>query len=1209
MRQNGVRLLSEWLWVARCGLPLPMHRWGFYISIGQKQKNHHTSFERQITHLGHRLVFEPLEQRTLLSVDMQFHHIIFNPLSGSSAVGSNDPGAIVANIAPLGSSSPPSSAFTPLQIQTAYGINLVSGNGAGETIAIVDAYYNPNIVNDLQQFDLQFGLSAPPSFQQLNQNGGTNLSGIPTDSTGGWEMEEALDVEWAHAIAPGANIVLIEANSASTANLLTTAVNTTRNLSGVSVVSMSFGLSEYSGETSLDYLFTTPSGHTGVTFVASTGDSGSPGTYPAYSPNVVAVGGTSLYLSGNNYSSETGWSDSGGGQSRYESKPSYQSSVQSSGYRQIPDIAFDADPNTGVAVYDSYNGGSSTPWFQVGGTSLSAPCWAGLIAIADQLRAGQGLTPLDGATQTLPKLYSLSTADFHDITSGSNGGFSAHSGYDEVTGLGTPTANKLVPDLALPPVPDLTITKTHTGNFHPGDIGNTYTITVTNSGAAATSGTVSVVDTLPSGLTATALSGSGWSINLSTLTATCSDVLAVGASYPALTLAVNVAANAPSNVTNTVTVSGGGETYTANDTASDPTVIGLPIVSGVTPSLDGGSLTAGTTMLAINFNETMVGAGTAANYQLQNLGSDGLLGTADDVIVPLSVSYSGTTATLTFAPLVENIYRLTVHDTITDSGGVKLDGNGDGTPGGNWVSDFDVVPSSSLFGAATSYSSVGSSPLGLTAGDFNSDGKPDLAAANSGNGTVQILLNNGNGTFTAGNSYASGYSDSYTADVPYAVTTGDFNGDGKIDLAVANYDQTHSTGTVQILLGNGNGTFTVGNAYSWTRCSPISIAVADFNSDGKLDLAVTNYNGGTVSILPGNGDGTFPSYTNYNSGGTNPRALTIADFNGDGKPDIAVENYTSGNVGILLNNGNGTFPATATTYSSGGTHPRSIAVGDFNGDSKPDIVVGNHDSNNIGILLNNGTGTFPTTAITYGSGGTNPRGVAVADFNGDGKPDVAVTNSASSTVGILLGNGSGGFASATTYSTGSTYGPFGVAVGDFNVDGLPDLAVTNSGSSASSNSVSTLLDFYGPNPVTMNSPNSYAFNIATDFFGPGEFIQGTNNAFDGFGRLMVGGVLFRPSQQTYTIPNSGADSGQSVITATGTASGLAIYRKITVPNSGGEDFAHSGCLYQPNGQRYHHNRANCGQSRFGHFHGGFRHLHRRRDPYARRPMVRYQRSI
>ena len=217
---------------------------------------------------------------------------------------------------------------------------------------------------------------------------------------------------------------------------------------------MSFGRSEnVFGDTSLNSVFTTPTSHSGVTFVASTGDTGQPGGFPAYSPNVLAVGGTSLTInsSNNNYVSESGWSGSGGGISQVESKPAYQSSVtQSPFYRTIPDVAFDANPSSGPTIYDSYNNGTTAPWIQIGGTSFSAPVWAGLIAIANQGRTWTQQTALDGPSQTLPSIYGLSTTDFHDITSGNNG-FAAVAGYDLVTGRGTPIANLVAADLSRNP--------------------------------------------------------------------------------------------------------------------------------------------------------------------------------------------------------------------------------------------------------------------------------------------------------------------------------------------------------------------------------------------------------------------------------------------------------------------------------------------------------------------------------------------------------------------------------------------------------------------------------------------------------------------------------------------------------------------------------------------------------------------------------------
>ena len=289
-----------------------------------------------------------------------------------------------------------------------YGVNnmvfgSVAGDGTGQTIAIVDAFNDPSFVSsndpnfntsDLHRFDMQFNLPDPPVFIKSNQTGSTTT--FPTNNTG-WGTEIALDVEWAHAMAPGACIVLVESldNGASLYTAVTFAKSITGatfaafpNLPPVSCVTMSWGINELSGTPSTNSIFTTPAGHTGVTFFASAGDVGAPGVYPAFSPNVVAVGGTSLFVNGNNWSSETGWSSGGGGISTVEAKPAYQSLVtQSSNHRTSPDVAMDADPNTGVAVLDSFTQGSTAPWLQVGGTSVSSPLWAAFVAIANQGRS------------------------------------------------------------------------------------------------------------------------------------------------------------------------------------------------------------------------------------------------------------------------------------------------------------------------------------------------------------------------------------------------------------------------------------------------------------------------------------------------------------------------------------------------------------------------------------------------------------------------------------------------------------------------------------------------------------------------------------------------------------------------------------------------------------------------------------------------------
>jgi hypothetical protein len=349
------------------------------------------------------------------------------------------------------------SVFTPAQIRHAYGFDQVTfnggtvkGDGSGQTIAIVDAFDNPNIVNDLHTFDARFGL-ADPVLTKVTSPGQSTPA-----YNASWATEIALDVEWAHAIAPGANILLVETQSNALSDLLG-GVNYARNYDGVVAVSMSWGGAEFSGEKAFDSIFTTPTGHRGVTFVASSGDSGPGAQYPAASPNVVSVGGTSLTVSDaqGTYGSETAWSGSGGGTSQLESQPSYQNGLPTS-QRTTTDVAYAGDPNTGVYVYNSSGGG----WLQAGGTSAGAPQWAGLIAIADQGRSLAGEGSLDGATNTLPALYQLRT-DFHPVTPSNSGGPSATAGTALMTGLGTPRANLLIPALvSVPTATKVTAPKT-----------------------------------------------------------------------------------------------------------------------------------------------------------------------------------------------------------------------------------------------------------------------------------------------------------------------------------------------------------------------------------------------------------------------------------------------------------------------------------------------------------------------------------------------------------------------------------------------------------------------------------------------------------------------------------------------------------------------------------------------------------------------------
>ena len=372
---------------------------------------------------------------------------------------------------------------SPAQLRHAYGVDQISftgpggttvtGDGTGQTIAIVENAIDPTLGADLKTFDQFFGIPAPPSFQVINATGATTSSDVIA--------EASLDVEWAHAIAPGASIIVYNAASASVADVMA-AMQAASTQQGVTVVTLSYGLGETAiaaaQEKSLDSDFTTP----GVTFLAASGDSGDVGSgthtigvsYPAASPNVVSVGGTSIVFDtagdypGNDTTGEVAWSDSGGGLSggalgpAVESEPAWQSgvvpaSIDSDGARAVPDVAMDSGSAQEYDVFTSTlsaNSSTSTTstgeavgWLGDAGTSAAAPIWAGLIAIADQGRALGGGTALTGYTQTLPALYSLPAADFHDIVSGNNG-YPALPGYDLTTGLGTPVANSLVKDLA-----------------------------------------------------------------------------------------------------------------------------------------------------------------------------------------------------------------------------------------------------------------------------------------------------------------------------------------------------------------------------------------------------------------------------------------------------------------------------------------------------------------------------------------------------------------------------------------------------------------------------------------------------------------------------------------------------------------------------------------------------------------------------------------
>jgi kumamolisin len=324
---------------------------------------------------------------------------------------------------------------TPDSIRAVYSLPSSGGDGI---IAIVDAFDYPTAIDDFNTFSNQFGL---PSGNTCNGHNPcisvVYASGSKPAGNCGWNQEAALDIEWAHAMAPDAQIVLVEANSSSFTDLFQ-AVDVASAIvsanSGSGAVSMSWGGSEFSSETAYDFHFNTPN----VVFTAASGDSGGKNIYPSVSPNVVSSGGTTINRDANgNFVSETAWSGSGGGPSKYELRPTYQNAIVMivGNMRGAPDFSFDADPYTGVSVYDSTTCQGLSGWMVFGGTSVSAPSLAGIINLA---ASTHGHSPAASSFDELGTIYTyLGTADFRDITSGRAGRFRATTGWDFTTGVGS----------------------------------------------------------------------------------------------------------------------------------------------------------------------------------------------------------------------------------------------------------------------------------------------------------------------------------------------------------------------------------------------------------------------------------------------------------------------------------------------------------------------------------------------------------------------------------------------------------------------------------------------------------------------------------------------------------------------------------------------------------------------------------------------------
>jgi cysteine-rich repeat protein len=351
-----------------------------------------------------------------------------------------------------------------------------------------------------------------------------------------------------------------------------------------------------------------------------------------------------------------------------------------------------------------------------------------------------------------------------------------------------------------------------------------------------------------------------------------------------------------------------------------------------------------------------------------------------------------------------------------------------------------VDPGEFCFSQAQDFA-VGDAPQDIAVGDFNGDGRPDIAVTNrvSPIGTVSILLaSDAPGSFTAGTPLTAGND---TAGIAVA----DFNSDSKVDIAVTNFDSDN----VNIFLGNGNGTF--GPAASFDvgdtgNDNPNSIAVGDFDNNGTLDIATANDRiDNTVSILLGFGDGTFGAFTNFEAGGFSS-SIVAADFNNNGTLDLAVANFdpndipnsNSNDVTVFVGSNDGNFSSPTNHSAQDGCN--SIATADFNHSGTLDLAVANFGSNSVSVFLGNGTTSFGGAVNEIV--GNSPFALVVEDFDNDGNQDIAVSNNGSNNLSVLLGNGDGTFEAPRNFAIGIT--PRGVAVGDFNEDSRLDFAVSNS---------------------------------------------------------------------------------------------------------------------------------------------------------------------
>jgi uncharacterized repeat protein (TIGR01451 family) len=746
----------------------------------------------------------------------------------------------------------------------------------------------------------------------------------------------------------------------------------------------------------------------GITWVTSSGDGGaadcdwlgdSTGTlatqglavdFPASIPEVTGVGGTE-FNEGNgtywnlsnganggsalSYIPEMGWDDtafgtglsgtlaaSGGGVSIYYPTPSWQTGpgFPNDGFRDVPDVSFSASwDHDGYLVCIE----QCPAYYSVyGGTSAATPVFAGMLGLLNQFLVDTGAESQAGLGNINPSLYALHQSTpsvFHDVSTGSNVvpcqvgtpdcstgsfGYYAQAGYDQVTGLGSIDGYNLINAWTGPRAPQLIISKSHSGNFTQGQNGATYTVTVNNAGGGPTSGAISVIDTLPAGLTLVSMSGPGWICLGSGCTA--SAALAPGASYPPIAVTVNVAVGAPAQVTNQVAVSGGGSPTAS---ASDPTII-QPLLAAEVMS-----------------RSTPTGC-TAPPSATEFLVTD------IQAVLWFQVGYAnaGDQATANWYAPNGTLYTSASWLPVASAGSwcfwdpIDIAGYQPGLEPGTW--SVTLVWNNSVF--FTQYFTIGYTfPV---PSDFNHDGHPDVIWEEPTVGWAQVWYLGG----------AQGVSITGAADLTKAnpwniVGVGDFNGDGNPDVVW----QDPVSGAVQVwYLGGAGGVTLIGAADIATKNPWKVVSVADFNQDGHPDLLWEDPTSGFAQIWYLGGPQGITLLGAANLTQTNPwHIVGCGDFNNDGFPDVLWQDPVSGTVQIWYMGGTAPGAQGSQLMSAlnltGAMTTEVVAIADFNRDGHPDVVFQNEATGAATVYYYTGPlGTIPNGTAVLSTG--NPWHIA-----------------------------------------------------------------------------------------------------------------------------------------------------------------------------------------------------------------------------------------